>query len=159
MTYDANGGYGHPDHVQAHRITVLAIEAANEHNMYPGTGATWEVSKLYYTAFPVSAAKQMIELAKSAGADPPFGDMAADDLPFTTPDHLVTATVDITGGVLRKRAALRAHRSQIPDDWPLLSIPDDTALRTLNREFFQRAWSRVPAPDHEDDLFTGLRQS
>ena len=157
VTYDANGGYGHPDHIQAHRVTVLAIEAANEHNMYPGTGETWEVSKLYYTAFPVSVARQMVQMAKDAGMDPPFGDMSADDMPFTTPDHLITADIDVTGGVLRKRNALRAHRSQIPDDWPMLSVPDEMALQVMNREYFQRAWTRVQAPDREDDLFAGIR--
>jgi N-acetyl-1-D-myo-inositol-2-amino-2-deoxy-alpha-D-glucopyranoside deacetylase len=159
VTYDANGGYGHPDHIQAHRATVLAIEAANDHNMYPGTGPPWEVSKLYYTAFPLSGVRQMFEMAQAAGIAPPFGAAAPEDLPFVTPDHLVRCTVDVTEGVLRKRAALRAHRSQIADDWPMLLIPEDVALKTLNREFFQRAWSRVATADHEDDLFAGLRSA
>jgi N-acetyl-1-D-myo-inositol-2-amino-2-deoxy-alpha-D-glucopyranoside deacetylase len=159
VTYDANGGYGHPDHIQAHRVTVLAIEAANEHAMYPDSGAPWQVSKLYYTAFPRSSAKTMSDLAAAAGVQPPWGDVAVEDLPFTTPDHLVTAHIDVKAGVPRKRDALRAHRSQIAPDFPMVAISDELALEVLGEEHFQRAWSRIPAPAQEHDLFAGVRET
>ncbi len=56
-----------------------------------------------------------------------------------------------------KEKALRAHRSQIPDDWFLLTVPDEVRPEVLGREAFVRVFSRVEAPDVEDDLFAGLR--
>jgi len=46
--YDPNGGYGHPDHIQAHRLTTAAVEAAGT-DAYPDAGAPWQVAKLYWT--------------------------------------------------------------------------------------------------------------
>src|SRR5579864_6469360 len=71
VTYDANGGYGHPDHIQAHRVTLLAVEAAYLPKLYPDAGQPWRVSKLYYTAFPASQMRKVIELAQQAGMPSP----------------------------------------------------------------------------------------
>src|SRR3954465_11762448 len=54
ITYNENGGYGHPDHIQAHRVAVAAFDAAGDPGRYPDAGAPWRPTKLYYTAFPVS---------------------------------------------------------------------------------------------------------
>jgi len=156
VTYDANGAYGHPDHIQAHRATLLAVEAAHLPVLYPEAGPAWRVSKLYYTAFPVSAMRRVRDDAIAAGLDPPFGGAEPEDMPFLTPDELVTTSVPVRDGVLRKREALRAHRSQIGPDWPMLAMSDERALEGMGTEYFQLAISRLPPGLPETDVFAGI---
>ena len=154
VTYDSNGAYGHPDHIQAHRAALLAVEAADT-PVYPDRGEPWVVQKLYYTAFPRAQFKVIIEVSKELGLDPPFGADNVDDLPFLAADELVTTQVDCRTTVLRKREALRAHRSQIAPDWPMLRVPEDLAMRYAD-EWFQLVISRKPRAEHESDLFEGI---
>jgi LmbE family N-acetylglucosaminyl deacetylase len=158
VTYDGNGGYGHPDHIQAHRATLLAVEASRLKAMYKEAGEPWRVQKLYYTAFPRSTFERMVAMAKAAGIDPPFGETNPDEMDFLTPDVEVAATIDTVDVIGRKRDALRAHRSQISDDWPQLSMPDDV-LKQFADEYFQLGMSRKPAVLPETDLFAGIEPS
>lgn len=159
VTYDGNGGYGHPDHVQAHRAALLAVEAAYT-PLYPDAGEPWRVSKLYYTAFPRSAARRATEMARNAGMDPPFGDADPDTLPFLTPDEWVTTTVGHREQVSRKLAALRAHRSQLTEaEFPLLRIPEEVVREVWAEEHFQLVFSRVPTSVPETDVFAGLEEA
>lgn len=143
VTYDETGGSGyfHPDHVQAHRITAAAVEAS-------GVPA-----KFYYTAIPRSAIKRMFEFMRESGAD--LGDFQPSD-DFGTPDELVTTVVDVAPYVERKLKALMAHESQGENIF-LLRMPEETQRQAFSHEAFIRVLSRVDAPDHEDDLFAGLR--
>ena len=158
VTYDANGGYGHPDHIQTHRATLLAVEAARLVPMFKETGDPWKVEKLYYTAFPRSQFERIVAMAKEAGIEPPFGEANPDEMEFLTPDAEVTTTIDGVSVVGRKRDALRAHRSQISEDWPQLSMPEDV-LRQFADEYFQLVISRTPAVLPETDLFSGITAS
>jgi N-acetyl-1-D-myo-inositol-2-amino-2-deoxy-alpha-D-glucopyranoside deacetylase len=155
ITYDGNGGYGHPDHIQTHRATLLAVEDAHLIPLYKDAGEPWRVEKLYYTAFPRAEMKRIVAVAKQAGMEPPFGEENPDNLEFLTPDEFVTTTIDCRSVVARKRDALRAHRSQISPDWPQLTIPDDIAVQFAG-EFFQLVISRTPAVLPETDLFAGI---
>jgi len=98
VTYDENGFYGHPDHIQAHRVAVAAIHLAAHPGSVPGAGQdgtrTWQVAKLYATAMPQSVA-------------------AATGLPWFVPDEQVTTEIDGSGYLAAKTAALRAHATQI----------------------------------------------
>jgi N-acetyl-1-D-myo-inositol-2-amino-2-deoxy-alpha-D-glucopyranoside deacetylase len=156
VTYDAVGGYGHPDHIQTHRVTLLAVEAAHQKALYPEAGEPWRVQKLYYTAFPRSFFKKVADIAKAAGMEPPFGVEDPDDLPFLTPDEWVTTTVDVRNGVRRKRAALLAHHSQITPDWPMLAIPEDVSIEHFGTEAYQLVISRSVPSLPETDLFAGI---
>jgi N-acetyl-1-D-myo-inositol-2-amino-2-deoxy-alpha-D-glucopyranoside deacetylase len=158
VTYDGNGGYGHPDHIQTHRATLLAVEAARLAPMYKEAGDPWRVQKLYYTAFPRSQFERMVAMAKDAGIDPPFGETNPDEMEFLTQDADVAATIDTVSVIGRKRDALRAHHSQISEDWPQLSMPDDV-LKQFADEYFQLAMSRKPAVLPETDLFAGVDPS
>ena len=73
ITYNENGGYGHPDHIQAHRVAVAAFEAAGDPGRYPDAGEPWQPSKLYYTAFPVSFLRMGYDALKEMGEEAPFG--------------------------------------------------------------------------------------
>ncbi|MFG2005997.1 PIG-L family deacetylase [Spirillospora sp. NPDC048911] len=141
VTYDDNGGYGHPDHIQAHNIAVAASES---------TGIP---RKLYFTAVPRSGVKLLLDQLKESGIDPGF----EPDDDFGTPDELITTVIDVAPYVDRKRKALEAHASQ-GDNIFLLRLPEDVQQLVYGSESFVRHFSHVPVPDgQEDDLFSGLR--
>jgi N-acetyl-1-D-myo-inositol-2-amino-2-deoxy-alpha-D-glucopyranoside deacetylase len=156
VTYDGVGGYGHPDHIQTHRVTLLAVEAAHMKSLYPEAGEPWRVQKTYYTSIPLSFLKKASDMAKAAGMEPPFGVENPEDLPFVTPDEWITSTVDIGDGIRRKREALIAHRSQITPDWPLLAIPEEVQREHFATEAFQLVITHVPVTLPETDLFAGI---
>jgi N-acetyl-1-D-myo-inositol-2-amino-2-deoxy-alpha-D-glucopyranoside deacetylase len=116
VTYDDNGGYGHPDHIQVHRVTMAAVDLA-------GDAAP---EKVYASAVPRSLLQQGLEYFKAVG-DPGFfeGAESVDDLPFGTPDELVTTAIDGREFVGRKMAALRCHRSQVSPDGPFFALPPE----------------------------------
>jgi len=157
VTYDGNGAYGHPDHIQAHRATLLAVEASHLGKVFPDAGAPWRVAKLYYTAFPRSAAGKAVELARMAGLPLPFGDTAIEDLEFVADDEVVTTAVDCRVTLGRRSAALRAHVSQIAPDFPFLAVPEEVMAEHFPTEYFSLVISRVPTTLPETDLFAGLR--
>lgn len=148
VTYDENGAYGHPDHIQAHRIAVAAAEVTQEKHGFP--------RKFYHTAIPRARFREMIKLLREAGED--FGENVAEELPedFGTPDDQITTVVDVMQYTERKAKALEAHASQA-DNIFFLRLSDDMRRQVLGREAFVRVRSDVAAPDQEDDLFAGLR--
>lgn len=141
VTYDENGGYGHPDHVQAHRITAAAVEASEIPR------------KLYYTAIPRGWITQLREYLRGTDVDGAEFDPPDD---FGTPDELVTTITDVSPYAERKRKALQAHESQ-SDTVFLLRLPEEAQAQAFGTEAFVRRICRVPAPDREDDVFAGLR--
>jgi LmbE family N-acetylglucosaminyl deacetylase len=141
VTYDENGGYGHPDHIQAHRVAV----AATERSSIP--------DKLYYTAIPRGRIRELLEYMREIGAD--MGDFDPPD-DFGTPDEEITALIDVGPYAARKRKALEAHASQGENIF-LLRLPEEAQRRAFGHEAFVRKLSRVDAPEQEADLFTGLR--
>ena len=141
VTYDENGNYGHPDHIQANRITVAAIEK---------TGIP---AKFYYTAIARGAALDLFAYLRETGVDLGGFEPSED---FGTPDELITTVVDVSSHVVGKRKALEAHASQGENIF-MLRMPEEGQQRMFGRESFIRQFSKVPVPDLEDDLFAGLR--
>jgi LmbE family N-acetylglucosaminyl deacetylase len=144
VTYDANGFYGHPDHIQAHRITVAALET------------TPIPDKLYFPGIPKSGMAEFRDTLLSANVELP--EIAEDeDWDFGVDDELISATVDCTDFVRLKYAALEAHASQI-DNAFFLRLGIDLFSKLMGREMFVRAFDRTGAPTPEGDLFAGLRE-
>ena len=156
ITYDANGYYGHPDHIQAHRVTRRAVQAAAD----PGAdGAPWRVAKLYATAMPRSVLAGAIRLGPDAPARFTQAGSVA-DLPFGVADEQVTTEIDGTGRLAAKVAALRSHATQIAVEGPFFALSDLVGQRIDAREYYTLlAGPRGPgAGPHrrEQDLFAGL---
>ena len=147
VTYDDNGAYGHPDHIQAHRVTVAAMDLVDD-----------PPAKLYYTAIPKSALRMGMDWFKQAGQPGFFeGVEHVDELPFGTPDELVTTAIREEKLTDLKMAALRAHRSQIAVDSPFLALPDEVAPLFWGVEHYTLARGpRGPGDPWEEDLFAGL---
>src|SRR5215213_10663218 len=92
VTYDEIGGYGHPDHIQAHRVAMGAVTAAADPAYRPDLGEAWTVAKVYWCCVPRSVLQQGIDAMAAAGDATFFeGVTSADDLPFAVPDEVVTA--------------------------------------------------------------------
>lgn len=109
VTYDPNGGYGHPDHIHAHRVTMAAVEAAAAPSGHPGD--PWTVPKLYWTVMSKSA---MADGFDALGDVPPdWTRVTVEDLPFGYPDEEIDAVVNAPDQLAAKVAALRAHATQV----------------------------------------------
>jgi N-acetyl-1-D-myo-inositol-2-amino-2-deoxy-alpha-D-glucopyranoside deacetylase len=152
ITYDENGAYGHPDHIQAHRVTMAAVEKAADPAY--GGGEPWSVPKAYWTAMPRSVLQQGIDLLKESGQDNFFGVDSAEDLPFAVPDELVTTEIDATAHLDSKLAAMRAHATQIEVDGPFFALSNNLGQRAWGVEHFIRV--RGEGTERETDLFDGI---
>jgi mycothiol conjugate amidase Mca len=159
VTYDENGFYGHPDHINAHRIARAAYERAGDPGQYPDQGLEpWAPTKLYYSVVSRSAMAQFGERLREAGIEFPIRAESDEEAPpFGTPDDLVTTVVDVSAEVDRKRRALFAHATQMGPEVFFARLPPALFGLLFSRESFQLAQSRVPASAPETDLFAGLR--
>jgi N-acetyl-1-D-myo-inositol-2-amino-2-deoxy-alpha-D-glucopyranoside deacetylase len=158
VTYDERGGYGHPDHIAVHRATVAAVDAAGDPDRFPDPDLfPWQPRKLYYGVFSRSAFDRMQQLFRESNSEASFEPPDEDYSTFTVPDEDITTWVDVHLYLLQKQAALRAHRTQIPEDSPFFTMTNEIAGDVVGMETFIRVRSSVPAPDREDDLFAGLR--
>ena len=110
VSYDPNGGYGHPDHIQAHEVTTAAVAAAGAAD-YPGE--PWPVPKFYWTVMASSLIAAGI--AELADVDLPADwiRIAPEEFPFGFADDQIDAVVDAPESRAAKVAALRAHATQV----------------------------------------------
>ncbi|MFZ0250056.1 MAG: PIG-L family deacetylase [Acidimicrobiales bacterium] len=142
VTYDENGFYGHPDHIQANRVTHAAIAECG----IP--------TKLYYTAVARSLISGFGETLAEAGIERPAE--VEENPDFGTPDELITTTVDCSAVAGRKYASLGAHASQ-SDNIFFLQMGEELFSRLMGSESFIRVQDSTGAPVPEIDLFAGLR--
>ncbi|MEV0425956.1 N-acetyl-1-D-myo-inositol-2-amino-2-deoxy-alpha-D-glucopyranoside deacetylase [Micromonospora sp. NPDC050495] len=152
ITYDPNGFYGHPDHIQAHRVAMRARELADLEGIAP--------AKVYWTAMPRSVLEAGLD-AFTESADNPFAGIdSIEELPFGTPDPEIAARIDATERHAAKEAAMRAHATQIPANSWLYSIAGNFGAEFMGVEYFTLAvGERGPGTGPygwEDDLFAGL---
>lgn len=147
VTYDENGFYGHPDHIQAHRITMAAVEL---------TGIP---AKLYWTTVPHSGMEKMFQTLREVGADwdePSEDGEQPQTPPIGLPDDEVSTWVDVTEFSGRKFEALAAHASQTENIF-FLNLGQEKFTELMGTETFLRVQDRTGAPLPEKDLFAGLR--
>jgi N-acetyl-1-D-myo-inositol-2-amino-2-deoxy-alpha-D-glucopyranoside deacetylase len=157
VTYDDNGGYGHPDHIQAHRVTVAAFDAAGDPGRYPDAGEPWTPSKLYEAVIPVSMLRQAFEALSELGEEAPFGATDPSELPMGTPDELVTTAIDARDYLDAKVAAMRAYRTQIAVDGPFFALSNNVGHGAFGMEHYRLARGEPTASGaREDDLFANL---
>lgn len=135
--YDANGVYGHPDHIQVHRVGVRAAELAGTPRVYEAT-------------FDRDRFIAMMASAPEGSPDPGEIDPNA----FGSPASAVTTRVDVSEFVDVKRKAMAAHASQISEQSFFLSMPPEAFLMAFGQEDFIRRGAA--AGTAEDSLFAGL---
>lgn len=158
---DANGSYGHPDHVKANRVTLRAVALAADPSA-DVAGSPWQVAKRYVHTFGRGRLFELHQAMRAAGLASPFGDddfTSPDDVPMGIPDVDVTAEIDVRDVLDRKRAAMAAHKSQIGADSFFLNTPPQLQDHAFGIEQFAlEAGRRGDGDGPEDDLFAGLRQ-
>jgi N-acetyl-1-D-myo-inositol-2-amino-2-deoxy-alpha-D-glucopyranoside deacetylase len=157
VTYDPNGGYGHPDHIQAHRITTEAVAAAADDG-HPGT--PWQVSKFYWTVLATSAVTAGADSMSEIPID--WIRVPIDEVPFGYSDDKVDAVVDVNDVLDAKVAALRAHATQVTvaPDGRFCALSNNIALPILAHEHYVLVSGQAGERDArgwETDLLAGLK--
>jgi N-acetyl-1-D-myo-inositol-2-amino-2-deoxy-alpha-D-glucopyranoside deacetylase len=156
VTYDAKGGYGHPDHIHAHEVTMAAVAASGADEF---AGTPWNVPKLYWTVISTSA---MADGLNALGDAPPeWQRVSIDDVPFGYPDDAIDAVVDVPDQLPAKVAALRAHETQVTvaSDGRSCALSNNIALPIGSVEHYILAAGTAGERDHrgwETDLLAGL---
>jgi N-acetyl-1-D-myo-inositol-2-amino-2-deoxy-alpha-D-glucopyranoside deacetylase len=159
VTYDEIGGYGHPDHIQAHRVSMRGAELAADASFRPELGEAWTVAKIYWYAMPFSFLQAGIDAMRAAGDTEFFnGAEKAEDLGMGVPDELITARVEAEEYIEAKMAAMRAHATQIAVDGPFFALSNNLGQKIWGVEFFRLMGGTIqPVPGQvESDLFAGL---
>jgi len=151
VTYDPHGGYGHPDHIQAHRVTTAAVGAS---------AGRWRVPKFYWTVVSANAFRAGLEALE---ADDVLDDWIwpAESGSFGFPDDRITAAVDAPDHLAAKAAAMRAHATQIEvgPTGRAFALSNKMILPVLAQEHYVQVWGRAGDTDEkgwETDLLAGL---
>jgi LmbE family N-acetylglucosaminyl deacetylase len=138
--YDDNGGYGHPDHIQVHRVGLRAGELAGTQRIYQATMNRDNIRQAWAA------------IAADGGNVPDVsGDETSD---FGKPEAELTTAVDVTAHLGAKRESMRAHASQISADSFFLSLADAHFAKSFSMEWFIRVGAEPGIT--ESDLLTDL---
>ena len=161
VTYDEFGGYGHPDHIQAHRVAMYAARLAAVPSHRRDLGQAWDISKIYWGTISESRMRAGLRALRAAGDTTTFEGMDPEGVlpPFVRADEDLAAEVDGGRHVEQKMAALRAHATQITVDGPFFAMSNNLGDSIWSTEFFLIAkGARGDLDDRglETDLFAGL---
>ena len=159
VTYDDFGQYGHPDHIQAHRVAMYAQSLAAAPSFRPDLGDAWETSKIYWVALPKSVVKQGIDAFVAAGGNGFFGLEEGDDLDWATDDALVSTRIVALDHEPKKMAALRAHDTQVEQDGDFFAMSEIVGPEAMGQEYFRIVKGVCVVDDaegYETDLFAGV---
>ena len=182
-TYNDFGGYGHPDHIRTHDVSVRAYERAGDTAWYPeqlapeqgGMGpamdegglAPWSPLKLYEQAIPASVRNAMRDRMEALGEES-FWSEPKDATPeqlegfraqmakMLVPDESITTWIDISDVLDRKWAAIWRHVTQMSPDSPFLRFGKDAWREFWGKEAYVLRESRVATSGPETDVFVGL---
>jgi len=170
-TYNAFGGYGHPDHIRVHDTAIRAVPRAGDPNWYPEQLENglepWTPKKFYEQAMPESIRKKMnerlVELGVETGWVPPK-DATPEQLAeyeermkqMLTPDDQITTWVDISDVLDAKWEAIQKHVTQINMDFPFMKLGFEGWKEFWGRETYVLRDSMVETEKPESDVFAGL---
>jgi N-acetyl-1-D-myo-inositol-2-amino-2-deoxy-alpha-D-glucopyranoside deacetylase len=157
VTYEPGGGYGHPDHVQAHRVAMRAVELAASDG--PG-GPAWAVPKVYWNVLPEGLVRAALR-ERAGTEDVPRGWSPDGPLPpVVVPDEQVTTVIEAVEHLGRKRAALEAHATQVALDGDMVLVGDGARQPVVGVEFYRLVVGTPGEPrgvdGREADLFAGI---
>ena len=142
--YDDHGGYGHPDHIQVHRVGLRAAELAHTPVVYEATMNRDHVLRLLR-----ERADEIPE-----GVEAPDPDEFEE---FGTPEAEITTQVDVRDFIEQKRAAMAAHQSQIAESHFFLAMPLDAFREAFGYEWFLRRGA--PPGMKESGVFEALSEA
>ncbi len=152
VTYDENGGYGHPDHIQAHRVAMLAHELAADPAFRPELGPAWRIVKVYWNRMSDSALA-----AGLAAASERFPAVARPgDVPGVVADERISTVLDGAKYADRKAAAMRAHATQIVVTDEFFALSNQLGQPLLATEYYELVRGEAGPGRPETDLFAGI---
>lgn len=162
VIYDENGNYGHPDHIQVHRVGARAAALAGTQHIFEATinrdhmlrmvtaaqhflstdkaaekgmGSKTEGEETQDVSSVLSVLSEMPDLPDAVEFPDP-GEMG--DTVFGMPEDRLTTCVDVTAWLDRKRASMAAHASQIGQESYFLALPDPLFQLAFGSEWFIR---------------------
>jgi N-acetyl-1-D-myo-inositol-2-amino-2-deoxy-alpha-D-glucopyranoside deacetylase len=162
VTYDQFGNYGHPDHIQAHRVATYAASLAAVPSYRQDLGEAHEIAKVYWVALAESWMREGLRRMRAAGDETTFEGMDPEGPlpPFITADENIACVVDGTEFHEQKMKALAAHATQITTDGPFFALSNNDGSQAWGYEFYRIAKGTTAAPFDdkglETDLFNGL---
>lgn len=162
VTYDQFGNYGHPDHIQAHRVATYAASLAAVPSYRQDLGEAHDIAKVYWCAMSESWMREGLRRLRESGDETTFEGMDPDGPlpPFVTSDENLGAVVDGTAYHDQKMRALAAHATQITTDGPFFALSNNAGTEAWGFEFYRIAKGTKAAPFNEQgletDLFNGL---
>ncbi|MEW2611486.1 N-acetyl-1-D-myo-inositol-2-amino-2-deoxy-alpha-D-glucopyranoside deacetylase [Streptomyces sp. NPDC047880] len=152
VTYDENGGYGHPDHIQAHRVAMRAVQLSAD--------AGLPVPKVYWNRVPRPVLEESFARLREDLSGTSFTKVAdIDDVPGVVPEERVTTVIDGTAHAAAKAAAMRAHATQITVDGPYFVLSNELAQPILTTEYYELVRGEAGAGERETDLFAGVGET
>jgi len=159
-TYDENGGYPHPDHIQCHRISIEAFDAAGDEDRYRDAGEPWQPLKLYYNQTFTKARILALHEAmlERTGSSPYEGwiERWNSEEGEQRKEREITTHVPCADYFELRDQALLAHATQVDPDGPWFSVPMEIQREVWPTEDFELARSLVDTALPEDDLFAGI---
>ena len=161
VTYYKYVKYGHPDHIQAHRVAHYATALAAVRSYRPELGEPWDVAKIYWGAMSMNRMREGLRALRAAGDTTTFEGMEPDGPmpPFMVPDDQLSAIVEANDYADAKIRAMKAHATQITVDGPFFALSNNLGNQVWGTEFYRLA-KGVQGPTNEDgletDLFAGL---
>lgn len=157
LLYDPYGGYGHPDHIQAHRVGTLAVEAAAVGALYPELGPAWDVPKTYQAAFTKQRIAYVTQQLQERGLPSPYGDETDPaNILLGVNEDVVTTRVDVRPYLKQKLEALKAHKSQVHETSHFFNFPPDLEEAFYGYEHFRLVRAAHFPGRRETDIFEDL---
>jgi LmbE family N-acetylglucosaminyl deacetylase len=173
VSYDENGNYGHPDHINAYRIATAAWEAAADAARYPEAGELHAVAKIYQTVFSRDRWGELVEKMRERGLALPWdsGDATEQEAEASSdaeegeerewglPHDQITTSVDVLAWGQQKLASMDCHKTQRQDMGWLLDLPADLQELALSPEnFLLTGWRdrEVPSTYREASVWEDL---
>ena len=154
VTYNEIGFYGHPDHIQAHRITLAAIKRLDyEPTVYFNAIPNSVMAR--YRARWAEEARQRADAALARGEEPE-PEFDGEEMDLGTPDDQIAATIDVSAVVDAKFDALAAHESQLADSF-FMAMGRERFRLEMGTEWFVRATNPHGIERPVTDLFAGYR--
>src|SRR5690625_610913 len=156
-TYDENGGYPHPDHVQVNRISLAAYELAADADFAPELGEPWAIANLYYiNGFHRQRFAAIARRLREQGQPSEELEQMLQRYDERK-DRLLTSRVDVRDFLQVRDAALRAHATQVDPDGAFFRIPHEVERAAWGTDDYELHLSRIGVQLPETDLFAGLR--
>ncbi|WP_406291096.1 mycothiol conjugate amidase Mca [Embleya sp. NBC_00896] len=155
-TYDENGGYPHPDHIQTHKITMVAFDAAGDPDAYPDAGEPWQPLKLYYNQ-GISRARivALHEGMLARDLESPYGEWL--ERWGDRDERDITTRIPCADWFETRDRALIAHATQVDPEGFWFRVPISVQREVWPTEDYELVRSLVDTDLPEDDLFAGVR--